>query len=350
MEGRAFYNKHSQAQRLVGQFAIPAFVAAARLTRLSEGAPVLIGDFGSSQGANSLEPIASAIDALRERTAAPVWVQHVDLPGNDFSALFEAVASAPDSYARGHGDVFYSAIGRSFYEAVLAPSTLHLGWSASAVHWLQQVPVPIIGHIWPHGVEGEVRDRYNQSAATDWRLFLERRANELVPGGQMIVSAGTFDAHEAPGPAVCMDILNEIVRDMVAEGLLRAAEYDRFALPTVFRTVRQFSEPFGTDGFESSHGARLRLCSVEPADVPRLLLDRYREDGDAQKFGRETANFVRAYTAPVFRQQLDRDRRPEECDGLIDSMFARAAVRYATAPEQVEPRWRQLILHFERLS
>jgi hypothetical protein len=64
----------------------------------------------------------SACCAKRAGADRPISVVHTDLPGNDFSALFETVAADPDSYLGGDANIFPYAIGRSFYESLFPPA------------------------------------------------------------------------------------------------------------------------------------------------------------------------------------------------------------------------------------
>jgi hypothetical protein len=61
--------------------------------------PIVIADYGSSQGKNSLAPMRAAIAALRRRLLPrrPICVVHVDVAENDFSTLFDLLDTAPDS-------------------------------------------------------------------------------------------------------------------------------------------------------------------------------------------------------------------------------------------------------------
>ena len=68
---------------------------------------------------------------------------HTDLPGNDFSALFQTLANDPDSYLRDDPAVFPSAVGRSFYQQILPSRSVTLGWSSWAVQWLSRTPAHI---------------------------------------------------------------------------------------------------------------------------------------------------------------------------------------------------------------
>jgi hypothetical protein len=117
MEGHGAYNRSSRVQAAGLAAAIPLLRQAAETVPLAPAPePIVIADYGCSEGHNSLVPMRDAIAALRQRvgTSRTISVVHTDLPSNDFSALFEALESDPDSYLRGEQATFASAVGRSF--------------------------------------------------------------------------------------------------------------------------------------------------------------------------------------------------------------------------------------------
>src|SRR5262249_3382371 len=120
MEGRGFYNRNSAMQAASNAVLLPLWREAAG--RVPPGDQHLtIGDYGPSHGRNAMEPMTVAIDALRQR-AGPgraIEIVHTDLPANDYSALFQAVGEDAASYRRGDDAVFFSAIGRSYFEQIL---------------------------------------------------------------------------------------------------------------------------------------------------------------------------------------------------------------------------------------
>ena len=66
MEGGGAYNKHSQIQAGGAALGLPMLEKAAENVELDPGdRPVVIADYGSSQGKNSLVPIGIAIKRLR---------------------------------------------------------------------------------------------------------------------------------------------------------------------------------------------------------------------------------------------------------------------------------------------
>ena len=99
MEGHGAYNRSSRVQAAGLAAAIPLLRQAAETVPLAPAPePVVIADYGCSEGHNSLVPMREAIAALRQRIGASraISVVHTDLPSNDFSALFEALESDPD--------------------------------------------------------------------------------------------------------------------------------------------------------------------------------------------------------------------------------------------------------------
>ena len=68
MEGHGTYNRSSCVQATGSSSAVPLFEKAASQVQLTSAAdPVVIADYGSSEGRNSLEPLTAAIGIPRYR-------------------------------------------------------------------------------------------------------------------------------------------------------------------------------------------------------------------------------------------------------------------------------------------
>ena len=74
--------------------------------------PIVIADYGLSQGHNSLGSLAVAISVLRERVGSEraISVVHTDLPRSDFTALFQTLAADPNKRTV----VLYRSVSFSF--------------------------------------------------------------------------------------------------------------------------------------------------------------------------------------------------------------------------------------------
>jgi hypothetical protein len=198
MEGQGQYNRSSQVQAAGLSPAVPMLVRAAREVSLPDGRlPIVIADYGSSQGHNSLAPVAAAIDVLRERVGPEraISVAHIDLPENDFTALFATLRDDPQSYLQHDKAVFASAVGRSFYEQVLPAETVTLGWSSWAVQWLSHAPAVIPDQVQvAQSADAAVKEAFHKQAAEDWQAFLMARGRELCKG-----AGGTDNGRRRPG-------------------------------------------------------------------------------------------------------------------------------------------------------
>jgi hypothetical protein len=86
MEGNGFYNRHSSLQAAGIASVLPLWQKVAKSVKIDDG-PLVVADYGSSQGRNSMVPMRVAIEALRGK----------DLPPNDFASLFKALLNDPDS-------------------------------------------------------------------------------------------------------------------------------------------------------------------------------------------------------------------------------------------------------------
>ena len=148
MEGSGFYNRNSAMQAAGIALLLPFWEAACRTVAIDNGTIVIV-DYASSQGRNSMAPMRIAIEELRGRAGAgtPVEVIHTDLPSNDFSSLFKALQEEPDSYMRGASGIFPAAIGRSYFEPLFPPGRVHLGWNTWSMQWMSRSPANAPDHI-----------------------------------------------------------------------------------------------------------------------------------------------------------------------------------------------------------
>src|ERR1700739_1907237 len=97
--GSATYTQSSRLQAAGLAQAIALFERAAEQVPLpAPPQPIVIADYGTGNGHNSLKPLSAAIAVLRRRTRHDhaILVTHTDLPHNDFSALFRTLAEDPD--------------------------------------------------------------------------------------------------------------------------------------------------------------------------------------------------------------------------------------------------------------
>ncbi len=313
MEGGGAYNRSSAVQAAGLAPAVPWLIEAAKLVPLGLPAePLIIADYGSSQGRNSLAPLGAAIGVLRERAGAdrPLSVVHTDLPGNDFSALFQTIAAEPDSYLRGDANIFPYAIGRSFYESLFPPGSVTLGWSSWAVQWMNRVPATVPDHIHhSRSAVASVRVGYARQGAEDWQTFLALRGRELRPGGRLVILLMALAEDGDFGWAPAFDHLQGALTEFVLEGFLAPAEHARMAIPTVGRSRADLLAPFAANG----RFAGLEMAQLDIFAGADPIWDAFEASGDAKALALRWAAVTRAFAWPTLAAALDRtsaDGRP----------------------------------------
>ena len=335
MEGHGRYNRSSQVQAAGLSPAVPMLERASREVPLPDGQlPIVIADYGSSQGHNSLAPVGAAIDVLRERAGQErsISVVHVDLPGNDFTALFETLRSDPQSYLKRGAAVFASAVGRSFYEQVLPTETVTLGWSSWAVQWLSQSAGVIPDQVQVAlSRDPEAKNAFHRQAAEDWRQFLVARGRELCEGGQLVVLTMAADEDGEFGYRAVLQAMYASLVKMVESGFLSEEELRHMTIPTVGRSREEFLAPFDATG--SFAGLRVKEAEVFLGED--YIWADYQRDGDRRSFGARWAAFSRASVFPTLAESLKSGAGAGKSGTFIAQLETMTAAQLAEHPERM---------------
>jgi len=307
MEGSGAYNKHAALPAGGASLAVPFLEEAVRNVALDPGdRPIFIADYGSSQGKNSLAPVQCVIKTLRPRIGPdrPIVVFHIDQPSNDFKSLFEVLATDPNRYALDEPSAFPCAIGRSFYERVLPPRSVHVGWCSYAAVWLSRIPTRIPGHFISIRSTGNVRAEFERQAARDWSDFLTLRASELLPGGRLVVVLPALADDGRSGFEHIMDHANAVLAEMVELGAISADERAQMVLGSHPRRNSDLLAPFAqNEQFEQLTVEHLNMSVL--TDIPWT---EYLQDGDAEALAAKQSLFFRAVFMPSLAAALDRVR------------------------------------------
>ena len=341
--GGDYYNRNSRLQQTAIQFGLPLLERAIQAIPLPDpGSVYLVADYGSSEGKNSMEVMREVVRLIRRRApeSVPIVIVHNDQPANDFRSLFTLVDREADSYLQTSPNVFCYASGHSFFERVFPPMQVSLGWSSIAVHWLSAMPAPIPDHIWNTCAPPDVHAAWTEQARRDWQRFLEHRAQELRPGGRLVILGGGTDARGACGAEGLLHVVNATLQEMVRAGSLRAHEYFRMAVPAYNRTREEFEQPFRTGSLQNM----LVLEEFRHLVLPEPMWVRYQQDHDAAAFAEGLTGFFRAFTEPCLFGGLDPDRTPEDSRRLADLYYASLQRRLADDPETARCEWHMGLL------
>lgn len=340
MLGHGFYNKHSQEQGAANRYSLPHLVEA--VNAIDPGQTpghIRIADYGSAQGRNSLLPLKTAIAQVKARwnPAPPITVIHTDLPTNDWTTLFQTVLTSPHSYLAGETNVFCLASGTSVYSRIFPANHIALGYSAIVEHWLSRKPSDIENHIWSTRSTGQARRAWAAQAKADWYGFVGHRAVELIPSGRLVIVGSGADPQGHSGAEALSDLINEVLQAMVRAGDLLAEEYAGMAIPTYYRTEKQWRQPFEDAEFMAANP--LSLLHYEQFALEDFYLDQYEQTQDAAAFAREYAAFFHAAFEPALFVSLRAERGEEDKRQVIEIFSRKLRAALAQDPPKYSARW-----------
>ncbi|MBN9671423.1 hypothetical protein [Roseibium aggregatum] len=342
MVGGGFYNANSSPQWKAIEAVLPFLDQAAQGLPVTGSGPVCLADFGCSEGRNSIEVMQRVLASLLPRTDRPVQTIHSDLPTNDFSKLF--LNLRPEGRpVFDCNRVFSAAVGGSMYDQLLPDRSLHLATTFNAIGFLSRRPVEALpGYIIPNGpskergngfVADDDRSAFAEQAKQDVGVFLQRRARELVPGGKLLVQV--FGANEAASTCDGLyDLLNDAVLVHVDQGEISRETYERYYQPVYMRTLDELIAPVTED----SHGAGglFEIEETKSYEIAVPFNERFRSDGDLDRYATDYVNFFRAFTQTVLTNALP--ETPDR-DTLVNRVYEKAVDLLKANPERYPFRY-----------
>lgn len=330
MERGGFYNQNSTLQNAAIHKILPLWQEVVETAPLNDDSATIV-DYGSSEGRNSMIPLSMAIEKVREIKGSncPISVIHTDLPGNDFSALFQTIIENENSYLRLSDDLYPSAIGRSYFEQILPANSVDLAWNTWTLQWMSKNPVEDSDFLYGAYSHKEwVRQSVEKQLAEDWREFLRLRSVELKPGGAMLCLFGSKGTTML-GWEWTLNAFWSGILDMHKEGLLSDKDKLRINLPLGPRDIKAIKEPFGQNGLYEG----LMLEHAEVMQSPDPFWPEYLITKDTKQFGQNWKNFMKAVFAPVIRSQLEPEK---DTSILVEEIFDRFAVAVSAHPRETE--------------
>ncbi|CAL5007707.1 unnamed protein product [Urochloa decumbens] len=247
-DGEAGYARNSTIQSVWQNWIKPVMEEAIRslLNLKSTGVPcsMVIADLGCSSGPNALALVSTAVNAVLHHYAAQhhqappeLRVLLNDLPDNDFNDVAKRLVSFQQS-AQSFGVVLTAGIvPGSFYKRLFPNNFLDLVVSSNTLHWRSEAPEELKSNMIPLYDEDEglrrkrrplVIQAYREQFRKDFTLFLKLRAQELVLGGQMVVSMLGSRHYDFFVP---WDIVTIPLNDMALKGLISREMLDCFYIP-----------------------------------------------------------------------------------------------------------------------
>jgi len=340
MVGRGFYNRNSATQLAAIDHVMPWLEAAAANLPLDDTLPaIVLADFGSSEGRNSITVMERLVGACRARSERPIATVHSDLPTNDFTQLL--IGLRPDGRSIfGDANVYSAAVGGSMFDQLLPPRSSHIATTFNAIGFLSKRPVErLAGYILPNGpskrggvghVSAQDRRLFADQARADIATFLKARAAELVPGGKLLLQVFGSGEERRTCDGI-YDVLNDAMLETMATGQFSREAYDSYYQPVYFRTLDELTGPI-TDK-DSPAAGLFDLEQAETYEVPVPFVDEMRRSSDMRRYAQDYTDFYRAFTEPVVRAHF---ANHPALDALIGEIYGRAERMVRDDPERYE--------------
>ncbi len=295
---------------------------------VATSAEIHISDYGCGTGSNAILSVKPAIESVAERYPDhSIFVHHVDQVENDWNTLFE-FAARQEGYVNLSPHIRPIASVGSFFSMVTPASTIDVGVSFGASHWLSVQPeISSNGTLWFADAQGTARLELKRQAQKDWEKFLTLRLNELRSGGRLMVSTlGAIPDEDEINETCCSGrhtyrAMYRVAESMVNDGLIPEQALSRFVMPIWFMSKAEALEPFQRNA-ELAEGFSVERAEVAPAQQnPKdIFADQI---GDPEQYAASYKGFVRAFTESTFRQFLFRDESAQAESTLLNEFYDR---------------------------
>ncbi|CAB4320481.1 unnamed protein product [Prunus armeniaca] len=227
-----------------------------------------VADLGCSSGPNTLLVVSDIIDSIhttyQKLNRPPPSLQAFlnDLPGNDFNTVFRSLPSfykkLDEEHEKKFGSCFIAGMPGSFYGRLFPNNSLH---------WISEVPKGLVteegeglnkGNIYIAKTSPPaVFKQYLEQFKRDFTVFLRSRAEELVPGGSMVLT--TLGSSKSDDPRCIWEFVGMKLNDMVLDylemyismnyqGLIGEEKLDAFNMPFYTPTTKEIEEVIQAEG------------------------------------------------------------------------------------------------------
>ncbi|KAJ5368185.1 uncharacterized protein N7496_007945 [Penicillium cataractarum] len=188
MQGSGVYSSHSDLQHEVMLQALPLIEKAAKTLESQRAGQVLtVAEYGAAQGANSIKPLETITKSIPPETLQIILN---DKANNDFNTLSTTITNWTQNLTK---PPFITMIPGSFYNQILPPNTIDLGFSLASIQHLSATRPMMDENLQRIPNADQI---LQEQSHKDFLQFLHHRAIETNPGGSLVLS---FPSKSASG-------------------------------------------------------------------------------------------------------------------------------------------------------
>ncbi len=358
MRGEGYYSERTAgAKNVINDAGAMVFDA---LRDLPPSKTLRLADYGAADGGTSQQMWDMVIRNCRDTgDERQIEMMYTDLASNDFSTLFRIMqgmqGDATYAYQNHFKNVFVHACGTGFHEQLLTSSSLHLGFSATAMHYVSVKPMEIPNHV--HATCGDISSKtaFAKQAAVDWQNILLARAAELVPGGRFICLNFGIDAEGRylgnTGGKHMFDHFHKFWKELYDKRSITKSEYEGATFVQYYRTMEEFCAPFSDPNSDVSRaGLVLKSSSTKLTKCP---YEAAFHDAGGEMSSREYAESLiptmRSWSETVFKTAL-KGRDSSEINKIVDDFYQAYSDEVAADPEGHAMDYVHIILDIEKTT
>ncbi|UJR24570.1 hypothetical protein I4U23_005945 [Adineta vaga] len=313
------YNKNSIPQKVALQSSFDFIEEGINALDVSNVS--IIADYGSSQGANSIQAMRKIIDCLQKQKKSKIdpLVIHNDLPTNDWTSLHRLL-NEDKTY---HG----VASGRSFYEQCLPTNSVAIGFCSTALHWLSKKPCNIPNNYSVDCLRNpKAYKLFQQQANIDYSNFLQHRSSELMSGGILILVMLCCNAEGKLGFQCNFDLLYKCAQLLP----MTSNELDDFSIAVFFRSYEDCVD----EKFCKQYS--FELINSKSVLIPSPIYKQWEEKQITNdEFARLYTEFVRSWNESIVEQTLiNNGRQQKEIPELLNRFWNSYEEKLRNEPEK----------------
>jgi hypothetical protein len=330
MKGAGYYSERTAGARDVINNASQIVLKA--LHEIPTSRALKIADFGAADGGTSREMWMQVINTRRAMgDDRQIEMLYTDLASNDFSTLFRMMqgmqGDSKHAYQIHNDNVFVHGCGTGFHQQLVANESLHLGFSATAMHYVSVKPLEIPNHVHATGADPTSKAAFSKQAAKDWERILLSRAAELVQGGRFIcLNFGIDESGRYLGNTNGQHMFDNFHKHWASlhdAGTISSNEYKRATFAQYYRTIEEFCAPFNdANSPVTKAGLKLKACESKVTTCPyQMEFLKSKGNMTSATYASNLIPTMRSWSETVFRTALD-GRDKAEVDRIVDAFYS----------------------------
>ena len=318
-----------------------------------------MADFGSADGGTSQEMWFKLINNIRKKKDfRQIEILYTDLASNDFSTLFRSMQGMQGnpklSFQKKFSNIFVHGCGTGFHQQLMSDNSLSLGFSATAMHYVSEMPCQISNHVHMVGAKNSERLKFEKQALKDWEAILISRSKELVKRGRFIcLNFGIDESGRYLGNTGGHSMFDRFAyhwKSLLNNGTITEDEYKSATFSQHYRTISEFRKPFDNQN-SKVYKSGLRLKSIRTRLTKCPYKENYKKNIKKMTKNDFAGNLIptmRSWSETVFRTALSK-RKEEEIDKIINKFYDSYKKEIAKNPEGHSMDYIHIVMDIEKI-